>query len=183
MILTRLNIPDVICFEPEVHDDDRGFFFESYNRRRFSDALGSDLQFVQDNHSRSKKGVLRGIHYQLPPRAQGKLVRVLAGEVFDVAVDLRRGSQTFGRWIGEILSSENKKQLWIPEGFGHGHITLSETADVFYKTTDYYEPSLEGCIKWDDPLLKIDWPYIDDPHVSLRDEHGVLISEAKLFDY
>jgi dTDP-4-dehydrorhamnose 3,5-epimerase len=150
MNATRLAIPDVVLFEPRVFGDDRGFFFESFNHRRFEEVIGRKVEFVQDNHSRSAKNVLRGLHYQVK-QAQGKLVRVTAGSVFDVAVDLRKDSPTFGQWVGEILSAENKKQLWIPEGFAHGFVVLSESAEFLYKTTDYWAPEHERCIVWNDP--------------------------------
>lgn len=180
--MTRLRIPDVVLIEPKVFGDERGFFFESYSQHQFDDAIGREIRFVQDNHSKSTNGVLRGIHYQLPPMAQGKLVRVVAGEVFDVAVDIRKNSPTFGQWVGEILSAENKRQLWIPEGFGHGFVTLSEQAEFLYKTTEYYAPDTEVCIKWDDPGLAIDWQYKGMPNVSARDEQGVSFDQASVFD-
>lgn len=161
MILTRLSIPDLFLIEPKIFGDDRGFFFESFNSKTFNNAIGRDVTFVQDNHSKSSKNVLRGLHYQLPPQAQGKLVRVTQGEVFDVAVDIRKNSPTFGQWVGEILSAENKKQLWIPEGFAHGFLTLSDTAEFLYKTTDYYAPELETSIIWNDETLGINWPLIE----------------------
>ncbi len=182
MEITRLRIPDVMRIVPSVFGDDRGSFFESYNQREFNNLLGSKIKFVQDNHSKSVKGVLRGIHYQLPPRAQGKLVRVVVGKVFDVAVDLRKSSSTFGQWVGEILSAENKRQLWIPEGFGHGFITLSEQAEFLYKTTDYYAPEREVCIKWDDPQLAIDWPYSAKPQISAKDAQGFSFHQANVFE-
>jgi len=170
---TPTAIPDVLIIEPKVFGDARGFFFESYNRQAFKAATGLDVDFVQDNHSRSSKGVLRGLHYQLPPKAQGKLVRVVQGEVFDVAVDIRKSSPTFGQWVGDILSAENKKQLWIPAGLAHGFITLSDTAEFLYKTTDYYSPEHERCIRWDDPMLSIDWPLQGiPPLVSTKDAAG-----------
>lgn len=173
MQATRLAIPDVVLLEPRVFGDDRGFFFESYNREVFREATGVDPAFVQDNHSRSSQGVLRGLHYQLPPKAQGKLVRVVAGEVFDVAVDIRPGSPTFGQWVGEVLSGENKRQLWIPPGFAHGFLTLSSSAEFLYKTTDYYSPTHERCIRWDDSSLAIAWPQLDQaPLVSGKDAQG-----------
>ncbi|MDX9706039.1 MAG: dTDP-4-dehydrorhamnose 3,5-epimerase [Azospira sp.] len=182
MKATRLSIPDVILLEPRVFGDDRGFFFESYNRTAFREAAGLDPDFVQDNHSRSVKGVLRGLHYQLPPKAQGKLVRVIAGEVFDVAVDIRRGSPTFGQWVGAVLSAENKRQLWIPPGFAHGFLTLSETAEFLYKTTDYYSPTHERCIRWDDAAIGIDWPLaaVPAPSLSAKDAQGVALAEAEV---
>jgi dTDP-4-dehydrorhamnose 3,5-epimerase len=158
MEVTSLNIPDVLLLCPKVFTDSRGFFFESFNQRRFEEAIGRKVNFVQDNHSKSLKGVLRGLHYQLPPKAQGKLVRVIQGEVFDVAVDLRQSSPTFGKWVGEIISAENKKQLWIPEGFAHGFLTLSDTAEFLYKTTDFYSAGHEQSIIWNDKNLDIKWP-------------------------
>jgi dTDP-4-dehydrorhamnose 3,5-epimerase len=158
MKVTPLSIPDVLVIEPQVFDDDRGFFFESFNHNKFEDVIGRKVNFVQDNHSKSLKGVLRGLHYQLPPRAQGKIVRVIQGEVFDVAVDLRKSSPTFGKWVSEILSADNKKQIWIPEGFAHGFLTLSDTAEFLYKTTDYYSFAHERSIIWDDKSINIEWP-------------------------
>ena len=161
MKVTPLNIPDVLLIEPEIFGDDRGFFFESFNQENFKKVTGKKINFVQDNHSKSIKGVLRGLHYQLPPKAQGKLVRVTQGEVFDVVVDLRQTSVTFGKWIGEILSAENKKQIWIPEGFAHGFLTLSDTAEFLYKTTDFYSLENEHSISWNDPNIGIKWPDIN----------------------
>ena len=158
MKVTALSIPDVLLIEPQVFSDDRGFFFESFNQNKFEEAVGHKIDFVQDNHSKSVMGTLRGLHYQLPPKAQGKLVRVIQGEVFDVVVDIRKSSPTFGQWAGEILSADNKKQLWMPEGFAHGFMTLSDTAEFAYKTTSYFAPDLERCIAWDDPTLGIHWP-------------------------
>lgn len=180
MKATPLAIPDVILFEPKVFGDDRGFFFESFNQRQFEEAVGRPVQFVQDNHSRSVKNVLRGLHYQIQ-NPQGKLVRVAAGEVFDVAVDLRRNSPTFGQWVGVRLSAENKHQLWVPEGFGHGFVVLSETAEFLYKTTDYYAPEHERCIAWNDPALGIDWPINGRPSLSAKDSRGLLLSQAEVF--
>ena len=176
MKVTALAIPDVLLFEPKVFGDERGFFFESFNQQRFNGATGLDLQFVQDNHSKSAKGVLRGLHYQLPPKAQGKLVRVVAGEVFDVAVDIRKNSPTFGQWVGEILSGDNKRQLWIPPGLAHGFVVLSDSAEFLYKTTDYYAPEMERCIRWDDPDLAIDWPIGGEPVLSGKDAVGGRVS-------
>lgn len=177
----RLAIPDVVLFEPKVFGDDRGFFLESFNQRVFEDATGLKRQFVQDNHSRSSRGVLRGLHYQTQ-QPQGKLVRVTSGEVFDVAVDIRKTSPTFGRWVGVILSAENKHQLWIPEGFAHGFLVLSEFADFLYKTTDYYSPQNERCIAWNDSKLDIDWPLlyhgIEKPILSEKDLKGQRLNEA-----
>lgn len=172
MKATPLAIPDVVLIEPKVFGDDRGFFYESYNRQAFKEATGLDVDFVQDNHSRSVGSVLRGLHYQLPPKAQGKLVRAVAGEVFDVAVDIRKESPTFGKWVGEVLSAENKKQLWIPPGFAHGFLVLSEIAEFLYKTTDYYAPEYERCIRWNDPAIAIDWPLSGEPTLSGKDAKG-----------
>ena len=180
MKVTPLAIPDVLRIEPKVFGDARGFFFESFNRRSFLEATGLDIDFVQDNHSRSVRHVLRGLHYQLPPRAQGKLVRVIAGEVFDVAVDIRPDSATFGAWASDILSAENKRQLWIPPGFAHGFLVLSEVAEFLYKTTDYWAPELERCIRWDDPRLNIQWPLSATPQVSAKDAAGVEFSSLLL---
>ena len=172
MKVTPLAIPDVLLIEPRVFGDERGFFFESFNQQRFNEVTGLDLQFVQDNHSKSAKGVLRGLHYQLPPKAQGKLVRVVAGEVFDVAVDIRKNSPTFGQWVGEHLSADNKRQLWIPPRLAHGFLVLSESAEFLYKTTDYYAPELERCIRWNDPELAIQWPIDGEPTLSGKDVQG-----------
>ncbi|MDH1683284.1 dTDP-4-dehydrorhamnose 3,5-epimerase [Pseudomonas chengduensis] len=180
MKATRLAIPDVIVFEPKVFGDERGFFFESFNQCQFEEAVGRPVQFVQDNHSRSVKNVLRGLHYQIQ-QPQGKLVRVVQGEVFDVAVDLRKSSNTFGRWVGKILSAENKHQLWIPEGFAHGFVTLSETADFLYKTTDYYAPAHERVISWNDTTLSIQWPTCIVPIHSEKDALGQPFAEAEVF--
>lgn len=174
------NIPDVILFEPKVFGDDRGFFFESFNHREFEEAIGRTATFVQDNHSRSVKGVLRGLHYQIE-QAQGKLVRVVQGEVFDVAVDLRQSSPTFGKWVGAILSAENKHQLWVPEGFGHGFVVLSETAEFLYKTTDYYAPEHERSIAWDDATLAVDWRFDGTPALSAKDVAAASFLKAEYF--
>jgi dTDP-4-dehydrorhamnose 3,5-epimerase len=175
-------LPGVFVVEPQVFGDARGFFFESFNQRKLEAALGRPLGFVQDNHSSSARGVLRGLHYQLP-EPQGKLVRVTTGEVFDVAVDLRRGSATCGRWVGEVLSAENKRQLWIPEGFAHGFLVLSPQAEFLYKTTAYYAPEHERCIRWDDPALAIAWPSVGaPPQVSQKDAKGMAFTEAPRFD-
>lgn len=175
-----LAISDVIIFEPKVFGDERGFFYESFNHKIFEAAVGKKIEFVQDNHSRSAKNVLRGLHYQIQ-QPQGKLVRVVQGEVFDVAVDIRKNSPTFGQWVGEILSAENKKQLWIPEGFAHGFVTLSETAEFLYKTTDYWAPEFERCIRWSDPDLNIAWPIDVAPVVSSKDAGGFLFVDADKF--
>ncbi|MFM5226648.1 dTDP-4-dehydrorhamnose 3,5-epimerase [Aeromonas veronii] len=158
MNVIKTAIPDVLIFEPKVFGDERGFFFESFNHKLFEEAVGYPVNFVQDNHSKSSKGVLRGLHYQLPPHAQGKLVRCVAGEVFDVAVDIRKSSPTFGQWVGVYLSGENKRQMWIPEGFAHGFVTLSETAEFLYKTTNYYSASSDRGILWNDAKLAVAWP-------------------------
>ncbi len=175
-----LFIPDVILFEPKVFGDDRGFFFESFNQARFEEAVGHAVSFVQDNHSKSSKGVLRGLHYQIQ-QPQGKLVRVSQGEVFDVAVDIRRSSPTFGKWVGALLSAENKHQLWVPEGFAHGFVVLSETAEFLYKTTNYYAPAFERSIKWNDPHLAIDWMGVSAPRLSTKDEAGASLAAAEVF--
>ena len=181
MIVTATAIPDVLLIEPKVFGDERGFFFESFNACAFAQATGLDLAFVQDNHSKSAKNVLRGLHYQLPPKAQGKLVRVVHGEVFDVAVDLRRSSKTFGQWVGQILSAQNKQQLWIPPGFAHGFLTLSETAEFLYKTTDYYSPEQERCLLWNDPALGIDWPLDGEPILAAKDAAASSLASIELF--
>lgn len=180
MKATRLAIPDVVLIEPKVFGDDRGFFYESFNQKAFEEAIGYSVKFVQDNHSRSAKGVLRGLHYQIQ-NPQGKLVRVVEGEVFDVAVDIRRNSPTFGKWVGELLSAQNKKQLWVPEGFAHGFFVLSESAEFLYKTTDYYAPAHERCIAWSDSDLGIEWPAQGTPTLSAKDAVGVALKEAEVF--
>ncbi|BDR38650.1 dTDP-4-dehydrorhamnose 3,5-epimerase [Escherichia coli] len=170
MNVIKTEIPDVLIFKPKVFADERGFFFESFNQKVFEEAVGRKVEFVQDNHSKSSKGVLRGLHYQLEPYAQGKLVRCVVGEVFDVAVDIRKSSPTFGKWVGVNLSAENKRQLWIPEGFAHGFLVLSETAEFAYKTTNYYHPDSERGIIWNDPTLNIKWPVHSElPNVSEKD--------------
>ncbi len=182
MKATRTAIPDVMVIEPKVFGDARGFFFESFNQKAFNEATGLDLNFVQDNHSRSAKGVLRGLHYQLSPNAQGKLVRVVRGAVFDVAVDIRQGSPTFGQWVGVELSEDNNRQLWIPPGFAHGFLTLSESADFLYKTTNYYAPSHERCIAWNDQAIGIQWPEVGTaPMLSAKDAQGLTLGAAELF--
>lgn len=173
MNIVTTRLPEVLIIEPKVFGDERGFFFESFNQRAFDEATGLSLPFVQDNHSKSAKNVLRGLHYQLPPQAQGKLVRVVAGEVFDVAVDIRRDSPNFGQWASAVLSAENRRQLWIPPGFAHGFLVLSDSAEFLYKTTDYYAPALERCIRWDDPALAIAWPLSAPPVLSAKDQCGV----------
>ena len=180
MKVTPLGIPDVLLIEPEVFADERGFFFESFNQNKFEEAVGHKINFVQDNHSKSVKGVLRGLHYQLPPKAQGKLVRVIKGEVFDVAVDLRQSSPTFGKWVGEIISSDNKKQMWIPEGFAHGFLTLSDAAEFLYKTTEFYSKEHECAICWNDETIKIQWPAID-VLLSPKDLGAQFFIEANFF--
>lgn len=175
------EIPEVLILEPKVHGDERGFFFEAYNRRSFAEATGLDPEFVQDNQSRSRKGVLRGLHYQIG-QPQGKLVRVLHGEVYDVAVDLRRSSKTFGRWVGTSLSAESKRQVWIPPGFGHGFYVRSEVAEVLYKTTDFYAAQSERTILWNDPALGIVWPLKGQPTLADKDKRGVRLSEAEVFE-
>lgn len=177
----RLAIPDVILFEPKVFGDDRGFFFESYSQKEFEKDTGLNPSFVQDNHSKSSKGTLRGLHYQLPPKAQCKLVRVVQGEVFDVAVDIRKSSPTFGQWVGEILSAVNNRQLWVPAGFAHGFVTLSETAEFLYKTNNYYAPEYERCIMWNDPDIDINWPFECEPQLSSKDKQGFLLNVAEVF--
>jgi len=181
MTANPLAIPDVILFVPRVFGDDRGFFYESFNAREFSKSTGIEAHFVQDNHSRSQRGVLRGLHYQLPPHAQGKLVRVVHGEVFDVAVDIRKASPTFGKWVGTVLSADNKHQLWIPPGFAHGFVTLSDSAEFLYKTTNLYAPESERCIKWDDSDIDIEWPYDGDPCLSGKDQCGTPFGLAEVF--
>ncbi|MCU1717967.1 dTDP-4-dehydrorhamnose 3,5-epimerase [Pseudomonas sp. 5P_3.1_Bac2] len=180
MQVVSTTIPEVLILEPRVFGDDRGFFYESFNARAFAEATGVKSEFVQDNHSRSARGVLRGLHYQVQ-QAQGKLVRVSAGEVLDVAVDIRRSSPTFGQWVAVRLSAENKRQLWIPEGFAHGFVVLSEFAEFLYKTTDYYAPEHERCIRWDDPSLAIDWQLSEAPQLSAKDQAGSLLATAQVF--
>ena len=180
MKATPCAIPDVVLFEPRVFEDARGFFFESHNQLQFEKSLGRQVNFVQDNHSRSSRNVLRGLHYQVK-QPQGKLVRVIAGEAFDVAVDLRKSSPTFGKWVGEILSAQNKKQLWVPEGFAHGFVVLSEHAEFIYKTTDYWAPEHERCIVWNDATLGIDWHINGQPILSAKDAQGVAFNEAEVF--
>ena len=179
MRVTPTAIPDVLIIEPKVFGDERGFFFESFNACAFAQATGLDVAFVQDNHSKSAKSVLRGLHYQLPPKAQGKLVRVVQGEVFDVAVDLRKGSKTFGHWVGQILSAQNKQQLWIPPGLAHGFLTLSDSAEFLYKTTDYYSPEHERSLLWNDPALAIDWPLDGSPILAAKDAAAKPFAEAE----
>ena len=180
MIVTPSALPDVLLIEPKVFGDARGFFFESYNRRALREATGLDLDFVQDNHSRSAQGVLRGLHYQIE-RAQGKLVRVVAGAVFDVAVDIRKNSPTFGQWVGMTLSADNKKTIWVPPGFAHGFLVLSDYAEFLYKTTDYYAPSHERTIVWNDPDIGIAWPLTGAPLLSAKDQAGMRLQDAEVF--
>ncbi|MEN8257640.1 MAG: dTDP-4-dehydrorhamnose 3,5-epimerase [Thermodesulfobacteriota bacterium] len=182
MKVTPTAIPEVLVIEPHVFGDDRGFFFESFNAKAFNQAVGYDVCFVQDNHSRSSKNVLRGLHYQIK-QPQGKLVRVVSGEVFDVAVDIRKKSSTFGQWVGEYLSAENKKQFWVPAGFAHGFVVLSEYAEFLYKTTDYYAPEYERCIVWDDSNLDINWPIDGQPSLSAKDKQGQPFAKADYFDH
>lgn len=181
MKATPQSIPEVILFEPKVFGDERGFFFESFNHARFEEAVGRPVRFVQDNHSKSTKGVLRGLHYQIQ-QPQGKLVRVVQGEVFDVAVDIRRSSPTFGKWVGAHLTAENKHQLWVPEGFAHGFVVLSDTAEFLYKTTDYYAPAHERSILWSDPVLGVLWPFADTPRLSEKDLRALPLNRAEVFD-
>lgn len=181
MKATPLAISDVVLFEPKVFGDDRGFFFESFNHAQFETAINKSIYFVQDNHSRSALNVLRGLHYQIK-QPQGKLVRVTAGEVYDVAVDIRKNSPTFGKWVGEILTADNKKQLWVPEGFAHGFVVLSEYAEFLYKTTDYWAPNHERCIAWNDASIGIAWPLSGEPILSIKDQKGLNLSDAELFE-
>lgn len=180
MKFTPLAIPDVLLIEPKVFGDERGFFFESFHHREFEAAVGKPVSFVQDNHSKSSKGVLRGLHYQIQ-QPQGKLVRVVKGAVFDVAVDIRRSSPTFGKWVGETLSEENKKQLWVPEGFAHGFVTLTDNTEFLYKTTNYYAPTHERALIWNDPTLAIDWPIDFEPLVSAKDQVALKLDTAEKF--
>jgi dTDP-4-dehydrorhamnose 3,5-epimerase len=179
-LVERTSIPDVLIMEPDVFGDERGYFFESWNAKEFGKHVGSDVTFVQDNHSRSRRGVLRGLHYQVQ-QPQGKLVRVLRGRVFDVAVDLRKSSPTFGQWVGAELSEHNRRQSWIPVGFAHGFIVLSDSADFLYKTTDYYAPEHERCLIWNDPAIGVDWPLDVEPTLSAKDRAGVLLRDAEVF--
>lgn len=181
MQIQTTTIPDVLIVEPTVFGDDRGFFYESYNQKKFAELTGLDCEFVQDNHSKSAKGVLRGLHYQIQ-QPQGKLVRVTAGAVFDVVVDLRKSSPTFGKWAGVELSADNKRQLWIPAGFAHGFMVTSESAEFLYKTTDYWAPQFERSILWNDPAIGIDWPLDGEPLLSAKDQLGTLLTDAEVFD-
>lgn len=181
MKVTSTKLQDVLIIEPKSFEDDRGFFMESFNQQHFNNAVGREINFVQDNHSRSSQGVLRGLHYQLAPKAQGKLVRVTYGEVFDVAVDLRQSSPTFKQWTGIILSAENKRQFWIPEGFAHGFYVLSETADFLYKTTNYYSPEHDRSLQWNDSEIGIDWGLTSPPIISAKDESAKAFIAADYF--
>lgn len=182
MLIEQTDLDSLLVLTPRYFRDERGFFVESYNKRLFAEATGADFEFVQDNHSRSTRGVLRGLHYQLPPHAQGKLVRVVDGEIFDVAVDLRRGSPSFGRWFGTVLSASKGNQLWIPPGFAHGFLTLSETADVLYKASDYYAPQCERAIAWNDPAIAIQWPLDGPPLLSEKDASAGPLAQAETFE-
>lgn len=173
-------IPDVLIIEPMMFGDARGFFYESFNQKAFNEAIGQNLNFVQDNHSRSARGVLRGLHYQIQ-QPQGKLVRVVRGAVFDVVVDIRKSSPTFGKWVGVELSEENHRQLWVPPGFAHGFVVISESADFLYKTTDYYAPEYERCIAWNDPAIGIQWLVAAQPRLSPKDKLGCLLRDAEIF--
>jgi len=181
MKIKQANIPDVLIIEPQIFGDERGFFYESFNQKKWQQGTGLERVFVQDNHSRSSRGVLRGIHYQIE-QPQGKLVRVAAGEVFDVAVDLRKKSPTFGNWVGQCLSAENFKQLWIPERFGHAFVVLSESAEVLYRTTDFWALEHERCIAWNDPELNISWPIDFSPILSEKDGEGLLLKDAEIYE-
>ena len=181
MQVVKTSIPDVLILEPKVFGDERGFFFESFNQNTFQNLTGVKANFLQDNHSKSAANVLRGLHYQIE-QAQGKLVRVTAGEVFDVAVDIRRQSATFGKWVGVLLSAENKRQLWVPPGFAHGFVVLKDNTEFLYKTTDYYAPQYERCICWDDPAIGIEWPMTHAPILSGKDQLGFALSEAEVFE-
>lgn len=180
MKVSPTAIPDVLIIEPKVFGDTRGFFYESFNQKAFNEATGQDVNFVQDNHSSSAKGVLRGLHYQIQ-QPQGKLVRVVRGAVFDVAVDIRKGSPTFGKWVGVELSEDNHRQLWVPPGFAHGFLVTSESADFLYKTTDYYAPEHERCIVWNDPAIGIQWPLTAEPSLSAKDQQGLALRDAETF--
>ncbi len=183
MKVIRTALPEVLLLEPQVFGDDRGFFMESFNQKTFDAAVGHPVAFVQDNHSRSAKGVLRGMHYQLPPHTQGKLVRVVAGRVFDVAIDMRRASANFGKWVGYELDADAKRMMWVPPGFAHGFLVMSDSADFLYKTTDFYAPAAEGAVRFDDPAIGIEWP-LDDvaPQLSAKDANAPLLVNAATFD-
>ena len=180
MNLIKTNLPEVSILEPRIFGDERGFFYESFNAKKFAELTGVETSFVQDNHSLSAKNVLRGLHYQIR-QPQGKLVRVVAGEVFDVAVDVRRSSPRFGQWTGISLSAENKRQMWIPTGFAHGFIVLSDSAELLYKTTDYWAPEHERCLQWDDPAIAIKWPLVGTPVMSTKDQQGQFLANAEVF--
>jgi len=180
MQIVQTAIPEVLIIEPQVFGDERGFFFESFSQQKFERLTGVNAEFVQDNHSKSAKNVLRGLHYQIQ-QPQGKLVRVVAGEVFDVAVDVRRNSSTFGKWVGVLLSAENKRQLWVPPGFAHGFLVLKDATEFLYKTTDYYAPQHERCIRWDDPEIGIEWPLHGKPLLSAKDQAGLSLNQAEVF--
>lgn len=180
MKVTPTALPEVLIIEPKVFGDSRGFFFESFNAKNFREATGLDVEFVQDNHSRSAKNVLRGLHYQIK-QPQGKLVRVVRGAVFDVAVDIRKSSPNFGKWVGVELTEENHRQLWVPPGFAHGFLVLSDTADFLYKTTDYYAPEFERCLIWNDPEVGVEWPNTQLPALSSKDSFGQTLKEAEAF--
>jgi dTDP-4-dehydrorhamnose 3,5-epimerase len=180
MQIKTTNLPGVVVIEPQVFGDARGFFFESFNQRRFGELTGCNPKFVQDNHSKSAKNVLRGLHYQIQ-QAQGKLVRVVAGEVFDVSVDIRKSSPTFGKWFGVTLSAENKRQVWIPEGFAHGFLVLSDSAEFLYKTTDYWAPEYDRTVLWNDPAIGIEWPISGAPLLAQKDQNGKLLADAEVF--
>ena len=182
MNIIKTEIPDVLIIEPKVFGDDRGFFFESFSQKAFEDAVGREVNFVQDNHSKSTQGVLRGLHYQLEPHAQGKLVRCVVGALFDVAVDIRKSSPTFGKWVGVNLSAENKRQLWIPEGFAHGFLVLSEVAEFVYKTTNYYHPESDRGIIWNDDDVKIKWPKIESLNLSEKDSKQPELKNTEVFN-
>jgi len=181
MKIIYTEIPDVLIIEPRIFGDDRGFFYESYNERKWRELTGLDSKFVQDNHSLSLRGVVRGLHYQIQ-QTQGKLIRVVSGAIFDVAADIRRSSRTYGKWVAVRLSAENKRQFWIPGGFAHGFLVLSESAEVLYKATDYYAPEHERCIIWNDPELAIDWPLEGEPVLSPKDSKGLLLKDAEVFE-
>jgi dTDP-4-dehydrorhamnose 3,5-epimerase len=183
MNIIKTALEGVLILEPKVFGDERGFFMESFNQRVFDEAVGRHVEFVQDNHSRSARGVLRGLHFQLPPHAQGKLVRVTQGSVFDVAVDMRRSSPTFGRWVGVELSGSNHRQFWIPAGFAHGFLVTSDSADFLYKTTDYYAPQAEGAVRWDDPTVGVQWPLDgQQPQLSSKDAQAPMLAQAAHFN-
>ena len=175
------NLPEVMIIEPKVFGDERGFFFESFNAKKFAELTGTNVEFVQDNHSLSAKNILRGLHYQIK-QAQGKLVRVVTGEVFDVAVDIRKSSPRFGQWTGVVLSAENQRQLWIPPGFAHGFVVLSDKAEFLYKTTDYWAPEYERSLQWNDPAIGIEWPIQGEPVMSAKDQQGKLLADAEVFE-